>query len=190
MSAVAVADQPVVEKPHYGRGLIYQTPADMQAVIDAYFADCDTKQAPYTMSGLALALNLSRQALINYEGRDAYVDTVKRARQRVEAQLEQGLLTRERQVAGHIFNLKNNFGWKDTQEVEHTHTLLAIGLPGSVPAQLEPPVIDVSPLPVLPPGESAPEHSVNSATSHNAPFVNQAKSLIPKAKRPKKAGKA
>lgn len=128
--------------PHYGRGLLYETPEKLQEAIDHYFAECELRTAPYTMSGLALALGISRQALINYEGREAYVDTVKRARARVEAQLEEGLLTRERQVAGHIFNLKNNFGWKDTQEVEHTHTLLAIGLPGSVPVQLEPPIIE------------------------------------------------
>ena len=185
MTVVAVAEQPKI-----GRPLLFSTPDELQQAIDAYWEDCHQRQVPYTMSGLAYALGINRNTLLNYEGREPFVGTVKRARERVERQLEEGLLTRERQVAGHIFNLKNNFGWKDTQEVEHTHTLLAIGLPGSVPAQLEPPVIDVSPLPVLPPGESAPEHSVNSATSHNAPFVNQAKSLIPKAKRPKKAGKA
>ena len=36
----------------------------------------------------------------------------------MEAYLEQELLTREKSVQGLIFNLQNNFGWKQKQEVE------------------------------------------------------------------------
>lgn len=142
MSAQALT---VADPPKIGRPLIFETPEAMQARIDAYYVDCQTRAVPLTMSGLANALGISRLTLLNYEGRDAFVNTVKQARAQVEQQLEEGLLTRERQVAGHIFNLKNNFGWRDVQEVDHTHTLLAIGQPGAVPAALEPPVIDVTP---------------------------------------------
>lgn len=174
---------PSVAPTDIGRPLKYQTPELLQQAIDAYYADCERRQAPLTMSGLAYALDMSRQALKEYGDRDRFGDAVKRARARIEHQLEEGLLTRERQVAGHIFNLKNNFGWKDTQEVEHHHMLLAIGQPGSVPSQLEPPVIDaelVSPavtaIPAQLEGETTPEQAHSLAASHNGASVNQGKS--------------
>lgn len=40
------------------------------------------------------------------------------ARARIEAYLEQELLTREKGLQGIIFNLQNNYGWRQKQEVE------------------------------------------------------------------------
>jgi hypothetical protein len=137
----ATVDAP--SRPRTGRPPIFETPEQMQEAIDAYHADCIQRQVPLTMSGLAIALGMSRQALIQYEGRDGFSDTVKQARAKVERQLEEGLLTREKQVAGHIFNLKNNFGWRDTQEIEHTHTLVMLGT-GEQP--LAPPALTFAPL--------------------------------------------
>lgn len=110
-----------------GRPLQYETPEEMQAVIDDYFAtdaymgeDEDRVFAP-TISGLAYALHLSRQGLLNYEGKPEFVDTVKRAKHRVEIALEQRL--HGQAVTGTIFNLKNNFEWKDKQETEHSGSI-------------------------------------------------------------------
>ena len=44
--------------------------------------------------------------------------TIKRAKQKVEIHLEQRLASNA--ATGTIFNLKNNFGWKDKQEIEHS----------------------------------------------------------------------
>ncbi len=75
-----------------------------------------------TVTGLALALGFtSRQALLNYEqgrGEGMFVDTVKKAKSKVERYIEQRLY--ENNPAGCIFNLKNNFGWKDKNETEHS----------------------------------------------------------------------
>ena len=148
MSSTAVAEQqPAPQRQRMkvtGRPPAFDTHEAFDAAVQAYFVDADARHAPYTMSGLALWLGISRVTLMNYEHRDArFLSTIKHARQRVEQELEEGLLTREKQVAGHIFNLKNNFGWKDTQEVEHTHTLVMLGT-GDSP--LSPPVIDVTPI--------------------------------------------
>ena len=43
---------------------------------------------------------------------------VAEARARIEAYLEQELLTREKGLQGIIFNLQNNYGWRQKQEVE------------------------------------------------------------------------
>ena len=88
----------------------YTNPEDMQAVIYEYFKDND---AP-TITGLARALDLTRQGLINYEGKPEYADTVRQAKSQVEEILERGLYGN---VAGLMFNLKNNFGWKDKTEI-------------------------------------------------------------------------
>lgn len=102
-----------------GRPPKYKTPEEMQAVIDEYFQRCDAEEEPYTITGLALALDLSRTSLIDYANNksDGFSYTVKRAKLKVESFLERRLF--ENAPTGAIFNLKNNFGWKDAQNVEH-----------------------------------------------------------------------
>lgn len=100
-----------------GRPRLYDTVEQMQTIIDAYFKSCDKNDRPYTMSGLANALNMSRQSLINYSNKDEFFDTIKKARYNVEQQLEENLY-RLGNNSGIIFNLKNNFGWRDTVEVK------------------------------------------------------------------------
>lgn len=113
-----------------GRPPKYKTPEEMQEVIDAYFRKGgdegdsggawmqfgDAEVFAPTISGLAFALGMSRQALCDYEKKDEFLDTIKRAKSRVEIALEQKLYGNA--VTGTIFNLKNNFGWKDKQEQE------------------------------------------------------------------------
>lgn len=99
-----------------GRPPMYETPEEMQPVIDAYFAECDVGGKPYTMAGLTRALGFShRQSIADYEAKPDFTDTIKKARLRVEEFLECRLYGQS--VAGVIFNLKNNFGWKDRQEI-------------------------------------------------------------------------
>lgn len=109
-----------------GRPPKYKTPEEMQVVIDEYFegdayveiGDEARLYAP-TVSGLAFALDMSTEALRNYECKDEFLATVKKAKQKVEVALEQRL--HGQAVTGTIFNLKNNFGWKDKQELDHNH---------------------------------------------------------------------
>ena len=105
-----------------GRPPKYNAKEEMQKKIDAYFAKCDMEHEPYTVTGLAMALDMSRQGLINYEGRDELVDTIKKAKMRVEESLERRLI-RDSSVTGIIFNLKNNYDWRDKQEIEHSGTV-------------------------------------------------------------------
>lgn len=88
----------------------------MQEIIDGYFAERAASEKPPTVSGLAYALDMSTEALRNYEQKDAFLATVKRAKQRVEIALEERLDAPS--PTGAIFNLKNNFGWKDKSEQE------------------------------------------------------------------------
>lgn len=105
-----------------GRPLLFNSPDEMQAAIDEYFAtdafieQGDTTIFAPTVSGLALKLGMTRQSLINYEAKDEFFATIKKAKTRIEVALEQKLYGQT--VTGLIFNLKNNFGWKDKSEQE------------------------------------------------------------------------
>lgn len=98
------------------RPKLYNSVEQMQKDIEKYFNDCDDNARPYTMSGLAYALNMDRKSLLNYSKDEMFFLTIKKAKQRVEQQLEESLY-RLGNNSGIIFNLKNNFNWKDNNEV-------------------------------------------------------------------------
>lgn len=146
------AEEPVpVEPPKHpgGRPLKFETVAELEAAIDAYFDMCDphqeerlvesgvnekgqtiflkrkimTEQVPYAISDLALALDVSRQTLLNYGEREEFLDTVERAKQRCEGYAERQLYGPY--ANGAKFNLTNNYQgkyqpWTDKQSVDHT----------------------------------------------------------------------
>lgn len=101
-----------------GRPKKYNEPNEMQIIIDNYFKDCDKKHKPYTICGLALALDMDRKSLLNYSKEEKFFHTIKKAKQKVEQQLEEELY-RGSGCTGLIFNLKNNFGWKDSVEIDN-----------------------------------------------------------------------
>lgn len=117
----------------------YQTPEAMEAVIERYFEDCEEAMKPPTITGLALALGFTgRQALLDYQGRAAFADTVTRAKSRVEEYAEQRLYDRDGQ-RGAEFSLKYNFRWTQgdkTDGAEDAATgvvLLPVVMPTSEP---------------------------------------------------------
>jgi hypothetical protein len=134
------------EKNPVGRPLKYKTVAALDLAIQTYFDECDphivkhmeatgfnergqtmwstreimTEQRPYTMSGLARALGLSRQALLEYSARDEFGDSIAAAKQRCEEYAESQLYGPY--ANGAKFNLINNYQdkyqpWADKQVV-------------------------------------------------------------------------
>ena len=100
------------------RPKLYSSVEDMKKIIDDYFEMCDEKEKPYTMSGLAYALDMDRKSLLNYSKDEQFFPTIKRAKEKVEQQLEENALMGKANSTFTIFNLKNNYGWKDNIEVE------------------------------------------------------------------------
>lgn len=121
-----------------GRPPKYKNAEELQEKIDKYFADCEPKplminghvatdkkgapiitSKPLTITGLALALGFnSRQSLLNYEGKKEFLDTITRAKARVEQYTEERLFDKDG-AAGARFSLANNFsGWADKVEVK------------------------------------------------------------------------
>lgn len=122
-----------------GRPLMYKTPQEMQSVIDQYFVECKGRyledvdgqpvkdkygypviieSRPPTITGLALALGFnSRQALLNYQAKDEFHDTIMRAKAKVECYAEERLFDKDG-ANGAKFSLANNFeGWKEKRDM-------------------------------------------------------------------------
>lgn len=129
-----------------GRPNKYQTVEELEKIINKYFTACWTQKVdmfgkpvylkdkkgkltnkkvmvqtrPYTITGLAVALDTSRETLLNYEDKDDFFDTIKRAKQMCQQYAEESLFV-GKNPAGAIFNLKNNYGgWRDKVETEHS----------------------------------------------------------------------
>lgn len=123
-----------------GRPLMYKTPEEMQVRIDEYFEECKGEVLcdsdgspmvdkygnvirvgvrPLTITGLALALGFnSRQALLNYQAKDEFHDTIMRAKAKVEQYAEERLFDKDG-ANGAKFSLANNFdGWREKQQIE------------------------------------------------------------------------
>ncbi len=76
-------------------------------------------QHPPTVTGLALALGFSgRQALLNYQAKAEFMDTITRAKAMIERYTEERLFDRDG-VNGAKFSLVNNFkGWNEKTELD------------------------------------------------------------------------
>ena len=71
-----------------------------------------------TITGLCVFLGITRETLMNYEKREDFFGTIKIAKLIIENYAENELF-KDKGHVGVIFNLKNNFGWKDKQEISH-----------------------------------------------------------------------
>jgi len=97
------------------------TPDDVRTRIDAYFSRQDEQQRPYTVTGLAHAIGMDREQLINYGNKEEFADAIKEAKRKVHEFAEERLFSGN--ATGVIFNLKNNWGWKDKTEQEIKHSV-------------------------------------------------------------------
>lgn len=103
-------------KRQLSRKVYFKSVNDLVRIISQYFSFCIDGNKHLTFSGLAVWLGISRSSLSTFGKRyPEYAETIKKAKGIVEAYFEELLLTKKN-VAGVIFSLKNNFGWKDIQE--------------------------------------------------------------------------
>lgn len=124
-----------IDKNPIGRPLKFQSPEELQEKINQYFLTCEegeeitvydkkkqelvtyTRKIPYTITGLALALDTSRKVLMEYQGKDNFSNTVKKAKLLCENYAELRLLYGDIPPASAIFALKN-YGWVDKTETD------------------------------------------------------------------------
>ena len=116
-----------------GKPKQWETVEELQKDIDAYFKECDENKGmmfvksmgeeieilmplPYTIEGLAEALDCDRDTLLNYEkkkGYEEYFGTIKRAKNKVQRNKVERALTGQAPSSISIFDLKNNHGYVD-----------------------------------------------------------------------------
>ena len=97
------------------RPLKFETVEELESKIADYLEQ--TPKEEWTITGLAIALDTYRSVLCDYEEKDEYSNTIKRAKQMVEHSYELDLKKHGR--TGTIFALKN-FDWKDRNETDLT----------------------------------------------------------------------
>lgn len=124
----------VSKKNKVGRPRKYKNVEELQMLIDEYFNICDQNMRPYTITGLALYLDMDRKSLLRYEKdyEDEFCHAITRAKQRVQEFVE-CCLFKKGIANGVIFNLKNNFGWQDRQEID-TSSLNKITIINDLPS--------------------------------------------------------
>ena len=96
-----------------GRPFLHTNPSKIEEISDRFFKKCDKNKKPYTITGLALALNTSRKTLMQWEGREDIGNAIKKGKDRCENYAEERLFMPN--PTGAIFALKN-FDWTDRQE--------------------------------------------------------------------------
>jgi len=130
-----------------GRPRKFETVEALQQAINTYFDSCfmevivrdkdgnvilnDNQRSitekiqvePFTITGLALALDTSRETLMDIENANGsytepFSDAIKNAKMKCHNFAEKHMFT-AKNPAGAIFALKN-YGWKDKHEVEHS----------------------------------------------------------------------
>lgn len=121
-----------------GRPKKYNTVEEVNKVIQEYFDSCFeplfikstgepfindkgeilTHQVrPFTIGGLADALDMTRQSLLNYSKDEKFFDTIMRAKRKCEVYAEERLFDKDG-VNGAKFTLINNYdNWKEKTEV-------------------------------------------------------------------------
>lgn len=124
-----------------GRPRKYETPEEMQVIIEDYFEECYKEKEVPTVTGLGFVLNMTRKEMLEYENaiekgtlkncsydmKVKFRNTLKRAKQYIESCQQQCLYSKDK-VTGAIFSLKNNWGWVDRVEqvVENKEIIIDI----------------------------------------------------------------
>ena len=106
-----------------GRPRLFQSPEAFEEKANAYFAQITSEDRP-TLAGLCLFMGFSdKESFSNYASYgEEFFRTIKRTQLRIEADRHNRLIGKDTFTPGVIFDLKNNHGWVDRQEVTMTVT--------------------------------------------------------------------
>lgn len=110
------------------------TPELLQKEAEKYFKKCDetiisydkttlkTITKPKTLSWLCLWLKVSKDYISEKAKDKMFSETIKQIRLEVENNIEEWILQWSYNATSWIFNLKNNFDWRDKSEVDQNNT--------------------------------------------------------------------
>lgn len=110
------------EKAYVGRPLAFKSVEELEEKIEKFYDWCEERERPLTLSRLAVFLDVDRRTLVNYAEKDQYFPTIKKVRERIQADMEERAMVGASNATFSIFSLKNNYGWKDKIETENVNT--------------------------------------------------------------------
>jgi len=119
-----------------GRPPKYKTKATFTRKVNDYFQNGGSKTKDrsftlYSVQGLCVYCDISRQTLSRYKSDERFSDTIKKALLRIEQNNLEGATLGYLNPTMTIFNLKNNFGWKDSQQIDHSGSVnILVQIPG------------------------------------------------------------
>jgi len=108
------------------------SPEELLQEAQNYFENCEktiisfdktnlkTITKPKTLSWLCLWLKVSKDYISEKAKDERFSETIKQIRLEVENNIEEWILQWSYNPTSWIFNLKNNFDWKDKSEVDNT----------------------------------------------------------------------
>lgn len=111
------------EKHTVGRPLKFRTVEELEEKIEEYKQWVEDNDKPLTIERLACFLESDRDTILNYgklEGREQFFGTIKKIKSYILADKTERLNSSDGNKAGVIFDLKNNHGFKDRSETEHS----------------------------------------------------------------------
>lgn len=103
-----------------GRPLKFKTVEELDTKIKEYLEWVKENKKPLTLERLACFLKCDRDTILNYEAKAEYFGTIKDIKQFILADKTERLNSSEGNKAGVIFDLKNNHGFRDKSETEHS----------------------------------------------------------------------
>lgn len=99
-----------------GRPPKWNSVEQLESLIESYFEDCKQRDEPPFITELCVWLDTSRKVLLEYEEKEEFSNTIKRAKAKCEMAVEKGMMLNKMNATASIFNLKNNYDWKDKTE--------------------------------------------------------------------------
>ena len=121
-----------------GRPLKFSSPEELQKKIDKYFDWCDSRTRPkyittrlgteiidepwprpYTIEGLAVALDTCRDTLCEYEKKTQFSDIITRAKNKILANKVEGGLDGSLNARMAEFMMRVNYKYNDKSEDDH-----------------------------------------------------------------------
>ncbi len=100
---------------------MFQSPEELQILIDEYMALCAENGDITDIEGLAVFLGTTRKTLWEYEYREEFSNTIKRAKDKIFNNKKQLAMKGKMNPIVFIFDAKNNHNYTDKQEVEATN---------------------------------------------------------------------
>jgi hypothetical protein len=102
------------------RSRSFKNAEEMKQRIYDYFKWASDNSKTLTIGRLALYLGMGREEVVNYSGEGKYAENLNYAKDVILADMEERLASGNGSTNGITFLIKNNFGYKDKKDVDHT----------------------------------------------------------------------